>query len=58
MFKGLKHLSYEEKLRDMTLFSLGHLRDSSSIYMNTRRMGAENGARLFSVVPGNRYQRQ
>lgn len=41
MFKGLKHFSYEEKLKEMSLFSLDHLRDSSSIDMTTRRMGAK-----------------
>ena len=58
MMKGLEHLSYEERLSELGLFSLekGRLRKDCSTCANTCREGAKrmDGARLFSLVPSAR----
>ncbi|GAB0182008.1 mitochondrial enolase superfamily member 1 [Grus japonensis] len=46
MMKGLEHLSYEERLRELGLFSLEK--------RMLRRIFSMCGARLFSVVPSDR----
>jgi len=57
MVRGLKHLSYEERLRQLGLFSLkkrrlrGDLINASKYLQGGRQ---EDGARLLSVVPTNR----
>ncbi|KAJ7399317.1 hypothetical protein BTVI_116116 [Pitangus sulphuratus] len=54
--KGLKHLSYEERLRDLDLFSLKkrQLRDDLiNIYKYLKGGCPEDEARLFPVVPSN-----
>jgi len=57
MMRGLEHLSCEEKLRELDLFSLekrrliGDLRDARK-YL--RGGCQEDGARLFPVVPSDR----
>ena len=57
VIQRLKHLSYDEKLRDLGLFSLEKRRlwgDLINIHKYLKGKCKEDGARLFSVVPGNR----
>jgi len=56
MMKGLEHLSFEERLRDLWLFSLKKRRLGGilSMFINTWRGGKEDRARLFPMVLSDR----
>jgi len=57
MMSGLEHLSYEERLRELDLFSLKKKRlrgDLRNTYKYLKSGCQEDGARLLSVVPSDR----
>ena len=57
MIRGLEHLPYEERLRDLGLFSLYKRRlraDFINTYKYLKSGCQDDGTRLFSAVPNNR----
>jgi len=57
MIRGLKHLSYKERLRELGLFSLKKRRlrgDLLNAYKYLQGECQEDGARLYSMVPSHR----
>lgn len=57
MIKGLEHLPYEERLRELGVFSLEKRGDLIIAYTYFKGGCQEDGARLFTVVPRDRIQR-
>ncbi|CAM4662815.1 unnamed protein product, partial [Caretta caretta] len=60
MIRGLGHMTYEERLRELGLFSLQKRkvrRDLTAAFNYLKRSSKEDGARVFSVVADDRTRR-
>ncbi|CAM4574301.1 unnamed protein product [Caretta caretta] len=57
MIRGLEHMTYEERLRELGMFSLWKRKmrgDLIAAFNYLKGCSKEDGSRLFSVVPDNR----
>ena len=54
MMKGLEHLSFEERLRELALFTLEAQGDLINVYKYLMGGCKADGARLFPAVPSDR----
>jgi len=58
MIKGLEHLTYKKRLRELGLFSLEKRRlkagNLNNVYKYLKGGCKANGARVFSVMPSDR----
>lgn len=59
MTRGLKHMSFEERLRDLGLYSLEKRTlkgDLINVHKNPRKECQDHRDKLFSLVPSNRMR--
>ena len=54
MIRGLEHLSYEERLRELGLFSLEKRRLQGDLIVALKGASKQEGQRLFTRVDGDR----